>query len=314
VSTREAHRSALVPYLYIGTTVFFWGTQYWAIEIASGDAPAVMITALRTVPAALVLVLAVVILGARFPPRELWLWASVTGLLMVALTLGGISEGAARAGGGIAAVLVNTSPFFVVALGGLFLRERMSWSQVVGLVLGFAGVVLIVSPQLDSGADTGDLALGMGLALASAVAFAVGTLMVKARTERNPELDLLGLTAVQYVVGGAALTALAFGVEPVDATEWDSGDLWGAIAWISIGGSALAYLTFLAALKRLPASIVSASLFLVPVIAVIVDVARGRVPEAIVLSGMALAVIGVALVNVPASSLERRLGLGSEGR
>ena len=299
----------MTPFLYLGTTVFFWGTQYWAIEIAAEHASAVMITALRAALAAVLLVVAVPVFGARFPARALWPWAAVTGLLVVALTLGGISEGAARAGAGNAAVLVNSAPFVIVVLGRLFLGERISLSAAAGLVLGFTGVVLIVSPQLGAGGDVGDLALGMGLALASAVGFAVGALMVKAKTDRDPELDLVGLTAAQYVVGGAVLSVLAFALEPVDSTDWGSGDLWGAIVWISIGGSAIAFLTFFAALRRMPANSAAPWLFLVPVIAVIVDAGRGKLPSAVVVTGMALAVVGVALVNLPAGTLERRLRL-----
>jgi drug/metabolite transporter (DMT)-like permease len=278
--------------------VFFWATQYWAIEIAAPHASPIVITALRTLPAALVLVGVVLVLGRRLPPRHLLAVSALTGVLMVALTLGGISEGAARAGGGNTAILVNSSPFFIVLFGRLFFGERLSGLAAVGLAGGFAGVVMIVSPQLGSGDDTADVALGMGLALAAAIGWAVGTLIVKRLTDEDPTLDLIGLTALQYVVGGALLVAIAFGAEPVGTTDWGSGELWGAILWISLGASALAYLTFYVALKRLRASTAGAWLFLVPVVAVIIDAGRGTVPGAVVLVGMALVVAGVALVNV----------------
>jgi drug/metabolite transporter (DMT)-like permease len=221
---------------------------------------------------------------------------------MVALTLGGISEGAARAGGGNTAILVNSSPFFIVLLGRMFLGERISPLAALGLAGGFAGVVMIVSPQLGSGEDAGDVALGMGLALAAAIGWAVGTLIVKRMTEEDQTLDVIGLTTLQYAVGGGLLAAIAFAVEPVADTDWGSGELWGAILWISLGASALAYLTFYIALKRLAASTAGAWLFLVPVVAVIIDAGRGTVPGALVLIGMALVVAGVALVNVAQES------------
>jgi drug/metabolite transporter (DMT)-like permease len=295
------------PYVFLGTTVFFWGTQYWAIEIAAPHSPPIVITALRTVPAAVALIVVALLLRSRFPIRRLALWTCLTGVIGVALTLGGITEGAARAGGGNTAVLVNTAPFFIVVLGWLFLGEPIARPVALGLAAGFAGVVMVVSPQLDGGGDTGDLALGLSLALVSAVAWAVATLIVKRLTEREPDLDIVAFTAAQYAVGAVALVALAFVLEPVEATDWRSTDLWGSIAYLSLGGSALGYLTYFLALKRLSAGTAGAWLFLIPVVAVIVDAARGTVPEAVVLAGMALAVGGVALVSLPAGVVARRL-------
>jgi drug/metabolite transporter (DMT)-like permease len=252
-------------------------------------------------------VVAALLLRSRFPVRRLASWTFLTGIIGVAITLGGITEGAARAGGGNAAVLVNTAPFFIVLLGRLFLGEPIARPVAVGLTVGFAGVVLVVSPQLGGDSGTSDLALGLGLALVSAVAWAVATLIVKRLTEHEPNLDVVGFTAAQYVVGAVALVALAFAIEPAGATEWRSGDLWGSILYLSLGGSAIGYLTFFLALKRLPAGIAGAWLFLIPVVAVVVDAARGTVPEAAVLAGMALAVCGVALVTLPAEVVARRL-------
>jgi drug/metabolite transporter (DMT)-like permease len=294
------------PYACLATTVFFWGTQFWAIEIAEPHSPPIVITALRTVPAAVALVAVALLLRTRFPVRRLASWTCFTGVIGVAVTLGGITEGAARAGGGNAAVLVNSSPFFIVLLGRLFLGEPIARPVAVGLLAGFAGVVMVVSPQLGGGGDTGDLALGLGLSLVSAVAWAVATLVVKRLTERERDLDVVAFTAAQYVVGAAVLAALAFALEPVGATDWRSGDLWGSIAYLALGGSAIGYLTFFLALKRLPAGIAGAWLFLIPVVAVVVDAARGTVPEAVVLAGMALAVGGVALVSLPAGAVARR--------
>jgi drug/metabolite transporter (DMT)-like permease len=137
------------------------------------------------------------------------------------------------------------------------------------------------------------------------VAWAVATLVVKRLTERESDLEIVAFTAAQYAVGALVLVALALAVEPVGATDWRSTDLWGAIAWLSLGAGALGYLTYFLALKRLPAGIAGAWLFLVPVVAVIVDAARGHVPDPVVLAGMALAVGGVAAVTFPPDLVAR---------
>ncbi len=171
---------------------------------------------------------------------------------MVTLTLEGISEGAARAGAGNAAILINSAPFFVLVLERIFLRQRVSGLGLAGLVVGFAGIVVMVSSQLGDVADTGDFLLGMGLALAGAIGWAIGVLMTKILFTRHADIDMLGFTAAQFVIGGAVVVGLAFAIEGTGSTSWGSGDLWAAVVWLSLGASAIATLTFFGALKRLP--------------------------------------------------------------
>lgn len=256
-------------------------------------------------PAAVVLALAVVLLRGRLPARSLWPWTIVTGLLMVTLTLEGIAEGTARAGAANAAILINSSPFLVLILGRLFFHERASALGILGLVVGFAGIVVMVAPQLGDIPDTGDFALGMGMALLGALGWAVGVLMTKELFTRHPDLDMLGFTTAQYAVGGAVALVLAFAIEGTGGTAWGSRDLWAAVVWISIGASAIATLTFFGALKRLSATTVTAWQFLAPVVAVITEIVYGNTPDAIVLGGMCLAIAGVALVNVAPQLAER---------
>jgi drug/metabolite transporter (DMT)-like permease len=286
------------PALFLFVTIFFWGTAFRASAIAAEDTSPIMITALRAAPAAIILLVAVLALRSRLPGRELWLWTAITGLLMVTLTLEGISEGTARAGAGNAAVLLNASPFFVLVLARIFLGERASLFGILGLLVGFAGIVLMVSSQLGDIADTGDFVLGMSLALAGALGWAIGVLMTKVLFTRHADFDMLGFTAAQYVVGGTAAVAIAFALEGTGGTAWGSGDLWGAIAWVAIGSSAIGTLTFFGALKRLSATTVTAWQFLAPVVAVIVEIVYGNAPGAVVLAGMGLAIVGVAVVNV----------------
>jgi drug/metabolite transporter (DMT)-like permease len=301
-----------MPSLFLVVTIFFWGTAFRASAIGAEYTSPIMLTALRAAPAALVLLAAALLLRSRVPGRELWPWTVITGLLMVTLTLEGISEGTARAGAGNAAILLNASPFFVLVLGRVFLGERASRVALIGLLLGFAGIVVMVSSQLGDITNTGDFVLGMSLALAGALGWAIGVLMTKSLFTRNPGLDMLGFTVGQYAVGGAAALVLAFALEGTGGTDWSSRDLWLAVAWLAIGASAIATLGFFGALRRMSATTVTAWQFLAPVVAVITEIVYGNTPDAIVLVGMALAIVGVAVVNV-APQLSQRLQVRQEG-
>jgi drug/metabolite transporter (DMT)-like permease len=295
---RGPTRPAAVGFLLLALSILLWGGGFRATAAAVDHTSPLMLSAVRTCVAAVALLVLLRALGARFPPARLWGWAALTGLLGAALFYYGIGEATERAGAAPAAVLANTAPFFVLVLGWAFLQERVTWRGIGGLVIGFAGVVVMVSSQLGEAAGAVDLVVGSALALAAALAWGITTLLVKWLLGRDPSIDLVGFTTGQHVVAGVVLAALGLGIEGVDTTRWSSGDFWGGIAFLALGGSAIAYVAFFASLRRLEAVRASAWLFLVPVVAVIIELALGNIPDGIVLVGMALAIGGVALTSV----------------
>jgi probable blue pigment (indigoidine) exporter len=296
---------AVVAYVMLGITIFFWGTAFRATAIGTEHASPVVFAALRALPAALVVLAATFLVRGRLPRGRPLAWAALSGLLMVTLTFEGISEGTLLAGAGNAAVLINTSPFFVLLFGRMFLGERIAGWGVIGLVTAFVGVVIMVSTQLGGDASTGDMILGMSVALASGAGFGVGTLLVRATTTRYPETDVFGFTAMQLLIGGVALIPLVFIYGHPADTDWGNGDLWGAVAWVALGSSAIASLAFFTALRHIPAARASAWQFLAPVVAVVVEVIYGDMPDAIVLAGMAIVIVGVAVVSIAPAIRDR---------
>jgi len=289
--------AASAGYLFLVAPVLLWGGSYRAATIAGSHSPALMENGLRCGIAALLLLAALRPLGSRLPRGRLAMWAAISGVLMVVVYYEGFAEGVIRAGAGNASVLGSTSPLFVLIFARLYLGERMPLAAVLGLVAGFSGVVVMVSSQLGGGHGS-DLVLGMVLALSSGASWAAGTLLVKWLAEREPDLDVTGLTAGQYVVGGLILVVLAFAIDGTGGTGWSSGDFWAAMAFLTVGATVIAVITFFEALKRLPATIVSTSQILVPVVAVLIEAVRGNPPGGVVLVGMGLAVGGVGLVNL----------------
>lgn len=291
-------RSEARATLLLATSVVIWGCTPRVTAIGGPHAGALMLTALRAAPTAIVLGLAWPILHYSLPRgRANWIGTVISGLLMVGVFLAGFTEAIVRAGPGNAIVLASTAPFFVAILGRILLGERLSLATAVGLVVGFGGVVLIVSSQLGASGNGNDIALGMMCALAAALGWAAGTLVVKDMLTKDPGVDLVGLTTGQYVVGGIVLLLVAFASEGSGETDWSSGDLWLSIAFISVVGSAIATLAYFGALRRLSATRTTAWTFLSPVVAVLLEIVLGHTPKPIVLVGMAVTIVGVAIVN-----------------
>jgi probable blue pigment (indigoidine) exporter len=308
----KATRGGVPAVGLLAFSVVVWGCTPRVTAVAAPFSHPLTLTMLRAAPAALVLLAALPFLRARLPrSRPEWVWTAVTGLLMVTVFLGGLTEGVIKAGPGNAIVLVSTAPFFVVVCGRVFLGQRASLHTVGGLVVGFIGVTLIVSSQLGSGSGAGTLAVGMVLALAAALAWAAGTLMIKELVVRRPSVDLVGVTAGQYVIGGLALVALSFAVEGTGGAKWASGTLWWAVAFLAVVGSALATVTYFGALRKISATEVTAWTFLSPVVAVALEIVLGHAPTLIVLVGMALTIAGVAIVTASPRPRGRSLDLAS---
>jgi len=279
-------------------TVIVWGCTPRVTAEAAPYADPIMLTSLRAAPTALVLLLALPLLHYRLPrDRAEWAWTSVSGLLMVTWFLFAFTESVIRIGPGIAIVLISTSPFVIVIAERGLLGRRITPLALGGMALGFAGVILVVSGQLDSGADASDMIIGVTLAISAAIAWAAGTLIVAEQITRRPDTDLIGLTTGQYIVGGAVLIVLALLIEGPGAADWGETGLWVPVAFISVVGSAIATVTYFGSLRWLDPTSVTTWLFLTPVVAVALELVLGNAPSALVLLGMLVTIAGVAIVS-----------------
>jgi probable blue pigment (indigoidine) exporter len=279
-------------------TVVTWGCTPRVTAEAVPYAEPLVLTSLRAAPTAIALLIALPLLRYRLPAtRAEWAWTSVSGLLMVTWFLAAFTESVIRAGPGIAIVLMSTSPFFIAIAERWLFRRRITPLMLAGMLIGFGGVVLVASGQIDASGDAGDMALGMGLAISAAIAWAAGTMIVKEQITRRPDTDLIGLTAGQYVVGGAVLLVLALLIEGTGAAEWSELGLWVPVAFVSIVGSAIATVTYFGSLRWLDPARVTSWLFLAPVVSVLLELVLGNTPEAVVLLGMVVTIAGVAVVS-----------------
>ena len=159
--------------------VLIWGTGYWPTEVASDHTGAVLLSGLRVMGSALMLLAMALFAGAKWPRGHMLVWAAGTGLLMIALSHWGTTEAVIRASPGNGAIVVNAAPLLVVALGWISLREKLSMIGLAGVAIGFGGVILMVSSQLGGDIDSTQLLIGVGLGAASAVGWAIGTLILR---------------------------------------------------------------------------------------------------------------------------------------
>ncbi len=288
----------------LGVSMLVAGIVYPVTSAALDRTTPITIAAARAIGGGILLTAALPLLGSRLPrSRRLWGLAALIGFGNTTLTLLAISEGTSRAGAAVASVLLNSAPFFVAILGRALLAERISRLRATGLVVGFAGVLAVVLSDPGDVAHGSALVTGFVLALVGALGWAAAGLAMRAVSLREPNLDVAGLTAAQFLCGGVPLVALL----PFEdgGTDWQDPTLAAALAFLVLGGQVLVYLGFNVALGRWPATKVYAWTFLVPAVAVAIEALRGSLPKALGVVGIALVIVGVAIVNHPRAESSR---------
>jgi len=167
-------------------------------------------------------------------------------------------------------------------------------------VIGFAGVLLVVFSEPGNIAHGSRLAIGFTLALLGALGWAGGGLGMRVLTQREPNLDIAGVTAAQFLAGGVPLIPLIpLVLLSGGSTDWGRASLDAQLVYLIIGGQVLVYLGFNAALGRWPSTRVYAWTFLVPAVAVAIEAVQGALPGVGATIGVAIVILGVAIVNLP---------------
>lgn len=163
----------------------------------------------------------------------------------------------------VATVVYHTQPFYVVLLGALLFRERLTAAKVGWIALAFAGLILVsgVTPGDFTGGNSTYL-LGIGQALAAALLYGLSTLVTKRITGVRPHLIAL----VQVLVGIPLLLPLAdFGA--MSGTGAD----WGWLIGLGLIHTGLMYVLMYAAYQKLPTAKIAVLAFTYPAVAMVAD-------------------------------------------
>src|SRR6185369_12060149 len=127
-----------------------WGSTWLFIKLGLADLPPFTFAGIRFVLASLILALMIFARGVRWPRTRFdWILIAVSGALQFALNYGLVFWGEQHISSGLAAVLQSTFPVFGFLIAHMYLPyERMTTAKLIGVLLGFSGVVVIFSDQL----------------------------------------------------------------------------------------------------------------------------------------------------------------------
>ncbi|MUW14237.1 EamA family transporter [Halorubrum sp. CBA1125] len=242
-----------------------WGTAFMATDVGLADLPAVPFAAMRFDVAAVLLFAAVVASGTEFRPqtRDDYAYVLVGGTLMIGVHHAFLFAGQQYVTGGVAAVLLGLIPVVTPALTRLVSTdEEFTAATALGVVLGFAGVVVIADPNPS---NLGDSAVGVALVFASALAFALAAVLTHSR---DPSLPFLATQAWMMVVGAVVLHVAVFALpgQSFAAATWNPSAL-AAIAYLGAVAGAGGFLLYFVLLDSLGPIEISFIEYVIPVFA-----------------------------------------------
>lgn len=275
--------------------VLLWSTGFLGTKGAARNADPFAFLTVRFALAALLMLALTAALRAPWPTRAQAGRAGVTGLLLHAGYLGGVTT-AIWLGlpAGITSVLVGVQPLLTGFLSWPVLGERVTRPQWEGLLLGFAGVLLVVGGQGIGSQTSGGPSASLPALLAAAFALLCTTAGTLYQRRVGADMPLLGGTAAQYVVSAAALGAVTL-ARGGSVIHWNA-EFILSLTWLVLVLSVGAILLLMRLLRDLPAARVNSLFYLVPPLAVLESWALyGERLSTLSLGGLLLCVAGVAL-------------------
>jgi drug/metabolite transporter (DMT)-like permease len=292
-------RSSRVDWLIFLALGVMWGSSYLFIKIAVDDFGTFTLVALRLAIGAALLWAVLRFAGQRLPrERRVYGHLLVMAMVNIAIPFLLITWAERSVESALAAVLTSLVPLFVVVLAPLFIHdEPLRVNGIVGLAVGFIGVVVLTSRELNG---TGDLVSDLAL-VGSSVSYAAGAVYSRRNVRGLPPL----IPAVFQVTFAMLITGLvALLVEQPWNARPDVSAVF-AILWLGVLGSGVAYLAFFRLLARWGATRTSLVAYVLPVVGIVLGFVVLQEPiDARMLLGTALIIAGVALVN---SRFGRRL-------
>ena len=262
------------------TLYLVWGSTYLGIAIAVDTIPPFLMAAARFLVAGFVLLAwSVAVEGRvfRLPSAREWRDSAIIGALLLGGGMGMVAYGEQTVPSGITALFIAMMPVWVAVLGRIFLGERLPRLAGAGIVLGFAGVAILIGPSALGGAGALDR-LGLAAILISPIAWSSGSLFATHRAVL-PGRPLVA-TGAQMVTGGLVLTVMSgvsgeFGRFSVDAISANS---LIAMAYLTVVGSLLAFTAYGWLLRVAPLPLVATYAYVNPVVAVILGALVLREP------------------------------------
>ncbi|MFN8280988.1 MAG: EamA family transporter [Saprospiraceae bacterium] len=283
-------------YWALAMTCIIWGTTYLVNKLGVNHIPPFLFTAVRhSIAGVCMLSYVFFVHKEKWPDFRFIRFQILLGFLLLTIGNGVGVFGLKYIDSGLSAILAATSPITIALLVHFYKPEEKisSWGW-VGLLMGFAGLVIICIEKITWPLHRDDNFIGIGLTLISVLAWGIGTVVSKTRTSHHSPFMAAGF---QMIFGAIPLVIGALFSEDHSGFVLDT---QAVLIWIYIIilGSLVAYTAYIYALRYLPAPIVSIQSYINPIIAMNLGVIfLNEIMSTQLIVGAVMTLIGVFIIN-----------------
>lgn len=287
-----------IDWLVMGLLVVAWGSAFAGLKIAVEMIHPVWTAVMRLWVATLILWLISAARGEQLPPvsfarDSVWSWYALLGLVGLAAPFFLFATAAASLPSAVNAICNGGSPVFTAALAHLFLAdEKLSGRKIVGVLLGFGGLVVLLGPRLTGGMSLEVTALVF--AITAALLYAASNVI----TRKAPTVSATAGALLMCLTGAIFATIGALALDGPPAIP----PLKGAavVAALGVFSTGLGTVGYVWLIQRRGPVFTSMTIYLVPVWATVLGVGlMGERPGWSAFAALALILGGVALATAP---------------
>jgi drug/metabolite transporter (DMT)-like permease len=291
--------SPLMVIIAFATVYVVWGSTYFFIQQAVQHIPPFLMGAMRFIVAGGLLLGWCAIKGER-----IWNWqhvkpAAISGMLMLFIGNGAVIWAEQTLPSSLVAVLVSSAPIWFVVLDKPKWKENFtSRETILGLIVGFIGVILLFSERATAALSKGNgyQVIGLIILIIGAMSWAGGSLYSKYKSSGSGTVN----TAWQMLAAGIVFLPGSLINNEWNTINWQavSASSWGALLYLIFMGSLAGYSAYVWLLQVRPVTQVSTYAYVNPVVAVLLGVFfAGEHMSWIQLVGLAVILTAVLLIN-----------------
>lgn len=281
-------------YLALGVVCIVWGVSWVGTKEAVRFMPPFQMVGIRQVLAGMVYILFFMVRGDQLPRRAEWYPILFLSFLNFMVSNGLATWGVKLTTAGLSAILGAIFPLWLVIIMAIRGKNKIPFLAWIGILIGFSGVCIVFYEHLHEIFNFSFLG-GILLGLFAALAWAYGTIYTKEyAVDFNPYHSI----GWQMLISGITLNIIATLTGQTIPVSTITLYTWGAILFLVIVSSIIAFIAYLYALQKLPTNLVSVYAYINPLVAVIAgSLFTGEPFTFLIITGSLVTLSGVYLVN-----------------
>lgn len=268
ISSHNLPKGKAGGYLALGITSIVWGTTWVASKIGIDTGiPALQMAYIRQFLGGICFVLFFMLYKKlAFPTGKEFMWLLVMAVLMFVVANGFSTWSLKYIPTGLSALIGALYPLSVVIIERVFFKSKnMTVLTFIGLLLGITGIGIVFYENAFQKHPDGFL-FGVALSVIAMLTWSMGTIIiVRKKTTLNPYYA----TGWQMLIGAFILCLIAETMQPTIPFKHITTTAWGAITYLVLAGSLLAFIAFIYSMKKLPAAVSSLYAYINPLVAMV---------------------------------------------